>query len=199
METVILSDQDLLALIKSGEAYAFEVIFDRYWNQLYKIAFARLNNDADAKDIVQELLISFWNRREKLEIQTSIENYLFGALKLSIISHYRSEKVQQVSLEDATERLSILEDSVTDVEDYLELENVLEEALILMPETLRQIYLLRCDNVPVKEIAQQLGLADQTVKNYIAEVVRRLRLVITEKYPEKHLTYLLLIIQLLNK
>lgn len=199
METLKLTDPDLLSLIQNGEPYAFEVIFERYWDKLFKTAAARVNNVDDAKDIVQELLISFWNRREKLEIQTTIENYLFGALKLRIISHFRSERVCEVRLEDAIERISILEDSVTDVEDYIELENVLEEALILMPETLRRIYILRCDNVPVKEIAQKLGLADQTVKNYIAEVIRRLRTVITEKYPEKHLTYLLLLIHLLNK
>jgi RNA polymerase sigma factor (sigma-70 family) len=199
METLVLTDQDLLSLIKNGEPYAFEVIFERYWDQLFKTAVARLNNEDDAKDIVQELLISFWNKREKLAIKTTIENYLFGALKLSIISHFRTEKVCEIRLEDAIERISILEDSVTDIEDYLELEHVLEEAVSLMPETLRSIYILRCDNVPVKEIALKLGLADQTVKNYIAEVIRRLRTVITKKYPEKHLTYLVVLMHLLNK
>jgi predicted transcriptional regulator len=68
-----------------------------------------------------------------------------------------------------------------------------------MPEMLRKVYLLRSENHSVKAIAGELGLADQTVKNYIAEVSRRLRIVIAEKYPEKHLTYMALLIAILHK
>ncbi len=80
----------------------------------------------------------------------------------------------------------------------IQLEYLLEEAVSLMPETFKKIYALRSENIPVKEIALQLGLADQTVKNYITELLRRLRQNISEKYPEKHLTYFLIFLSLLN-
>ncbi len=199
MRIVPISDHELFAQIQQGESYAFDLLFDKYWEKLYKTAVARLNNMDDAKDIVQELLINLWNRKESIEIKTTLENYLFGSLKLSIISYFRSLKTEETRLQEAAERISILEKSITDVKDYLELEMVLEEAVNLMPETLKKIYILRCDNVPIKDIALQLGLADQTVKNYISELLRRLRRTISEKYPEKHFTYLLLLIHMLNK
>jgi RNA polymerase sigma-70 factor (ECF subfamily) len=199
MRTIVISDQDLLTAIKNGESTAFDLLFDRYWDKLYKTAFARLNNSDDAKDLVQELLISLWNRRETIVITSKLENYLFGALKFSIISYFRSLKIKEQRLVEATERINILENSVNEVKDYLELENILKEAVNLMPETLKKIYELRCDNLSLKEIASRLGLADQTVKNYLSEVIRRLKQVILEKHPEKHLTYLALIISILNK
>lgn len=54
METLLLT----LSQVKNGEPYAFEMIFERYWDKLFKTAAARVNNVDDAKDIVQELLIS---------------------------------------------------------------------------------------------------------------------------------------------
>lgn len=198
MKAHSISDYNLLSQIRLGDTAAFDLLFDRYWEKLYRVAFARLHNVDDAKDLVQELLINFWNRRERVEIKTTLESYLFGSLKLSIISYFRSLKSNDLRLDDVLERINILEESVTDLEDYLQLEHILDKAVNLMPETLRKIYTLRCDNVPVKEIALQLGLADQTVKNYISELLRRLRQNISEKYPEKHLTYIFIFLSFLT-
>lgn len=198
MKAHSITDYNLLSQIRLGDTAAFDLLFDRYWEKLYRVAFARLHNIDDAKDLVQELLINFWNRRERIEIKTTLESYLFGSLKLSIISYFRSLKSYDLRLDDVLERINILEESVTDLEDYLQLEHILDKAVNLMPETLRKIYTLRCDNVPVKEIALQLGLADQTVKNYISELLRRLRQNISEKYPEKHLTYILIFLSFLT-
>jgi RNA polymerase sigma-70 factor (ECF subfamily) len=193
------SDTELLAQIKDNDHFAFDVLFERYWKKLYQTALARLSDEDVAKDIVQEIFIRIWKRRERLEIQTSLENYLQSAVRLRVISHYRSKKVNELQLQNALERVNLLEDSIHSLTDYLELEKTLQEAVESMPEMLKKVYQLRSDNHSVKAIAGQLGLADQTVKNYIAEVSRRLRVVIAEKYPEKHLTYMALLIAALHK
>ncbi len=193
------SDLALLEQIKASDHSAFDVLFDRYWEKLYKTAFARLGDDVIAQDIVQEIFIKVWQRRENLSINTSLENYLHGAVRLSVISHFRSQQASDLRLQDALERINLLEDSIEAIADYIELEKTLEEAVNGMPEMLKKVYMLRSDNLSVKAIAGELGLADQTVKNYIAEATRRLRVVIAEKYPEKHLTYLALLLPLLHK
>jgi RNA polymerase sigma factor (sigma-70 family) len=193
------SDVELLGQIKNDDRFAFDILFDRYWKKLYRTAVARLNDDAEAQDLIQEIFIKIWQRRKKLEIHTSLENYLQRSVRLSVISHFRSKKIYDVQLQDAVERINVLEDAIHSLSDYVELERTLEDAVTAMPETLRKVYLLRSENLSVKEIANRLGLADQTVKNYIAEVTRRLRIIIAEKYPEKHLTYMALLIAILHK
>lgn len=193
------SDLVLLQQIKESEHVAFDVLFDRYWEKLYKAAYARLGDDVIAQDIVQEIFIKLWQRRESISINIALENYLHGAVRLSVISHFRSLQANDLRLQDAMERINLLEDSIDAIADYIELEKTLEEAVNNMPEMLKKVYLLRSDNLSVKAIAGELGLADQTVKNYIAEATRRLRIVITEKYPEKHLTYVALLLPLLHK
>jgi RNA polymerase sigma-70 factor (ECF subfamily) len=188
------SDADLIVRIKKDERFAFDLLFDRYWRKLYQTAQARLNDDVVSQDIVQEIFIKIWQRRASIQIRTSLENYLQSAVRLSVISHFRSKKVTHVQMEDALERVQLLESSIDSLKDYYELERTLEEAVNDMPEMLKKVYLLRTENHSVKAIAGELGIADQTVKNYLSEVSRRLRLVIKEKFPEKHLTYLAIIV-----
>jgi RNA polymerase sigma factor (sigma-70 family) len=193
------TDTDLLLLVKGNGHSAFNALFDRYWQKGYQKAFARLNDKIVAQDIVQEIFINLWQRRSNLDIHTSFENYLYSAVRLKVISHFRSQKVSIIQLQDAFERMMLLESTSESLTDYIELERVLETTISVMPEMLQQVYLLRTENYSVKDIAGQLGIADQTVKNYMGEVLRRLRVVIKEKYPEKNLTYLALILAILYK
>ncbi|MBK0378464.1 RNA polymerase sigma factor [Mucilaginibacter segetis] len=194
-----LTDKELLTQIRHDDHDAFDILFDRYWQQLFKSACARLDDNDTAQDIVQEIFIKLWQRRASLNIDGPLENYLHSAVRLSVISHYRSKKVTVVQLDDALERINLLEDSIGSLTDYLELEKTLQLTVDGMPDMLKKVYQLRSENHSVKAIAVELGLADQTVKNYITEVSRRLRITIAEKYPEKHLTYIALIVAMLHK
>ncbi|OOQ61411.1 RNA polymerase sigma factor [Mucilaginibacter pedocola] len=194
-----VSDTELLLRIKDGDHSSFDLLFDRYWERLYRAALARVDDDSVAQDIVQELFIKLWERRHKLTIQLSLENYLLSAVRFSVISHFRSKNVNEVRLDDALQRVELLEASINENAGYFELEKTLEDALSKMPDMLQKVYQLRSENKPVKQIAGELGVAEQTVKNYISEVLRRLRIAIIEKHPEKQVTYLALLIAILNK
>jgi len=192
------SDSALLQLIKENDHNAFDLLFDRYWETLYRAANARLQDEAVSKDVVQEIFIKLWQRRDALAIQIGLENYLLSAVRLSVISHFRSRKVNVVRLEDALQRVELLESAIHDQTGYLELEKTLDDAIKHMPEMLQRVYQLRSENLSVKAIAGELGLAEQTVKNYISEVLRRLRVVIIDKHPEKHAAYLALLLLTLH-
>ena len=188
-----ISDSDLLLQIKADDHSSFDLLFDRYWERLYRAAFARIDDSSVAQDVVQELFIKLWERRHTIQIQLSLENYLLSAVRFGVISHFRSKNVNEVRIDDALQRVQLLEASINENEGYFELERTLEEALSKMPDMLQKVYHLRSENKAVKEIAGELGVAEQTVKNYISEVLRRLRIAIVEKHPEKNLTYLALL------
>lgn len=192
-------DKTLLLQIKEDDSLAFDLLFERYWEKLYRAANARLNDDAVAQDIVQEIFIKLWQRRKVLEVQLSLEYYLLSAVRLSVMGHFRSQKTNDLRMQDALRRVSYLEDSIESHADYLELEKTLDAAVNSMPEMLQKVYQLRSENLSVKAIAGELGLAEQTVKNYISEVLRRLRQTIIDQHPEKHATYLAVLMALLYK
>jgi RNA polymerase sigma factor (sigma-70 family) len=193
------SDQALLDQLKLDNNLAFATLFDRYWKRMYRAAHARLSDPATAEDIVQDIFIKLWQRRQVLNIAGPLENYLLSAVRLSVLNHYRSQKLNTVVIEEALDRIMLLEDSLESLTDYIELEKTLALAVTAMPAMLKKVYELRSENRSIKEIAKELGLADQTVKNYIAEVIRRLRIVIVKEYPEKSLHYLPLLFLLLHQ
>lgn len=194
-----LSDNFLLQQIKNNDHSAFDVLFERYWKKLYQSALARINDKEVAQDIVQELFIKLWDRRAELDIKSSFENYLLNAVRFNVISYYRSKKVTEANLQSALDRIDILEESIHSLSDYLELEKILQDAVNQMPEMLKRVYQLRSENLSIKDIGNEVGLAEQTVKNYLTEGSRRLRITVAEKYPEKHLTYIALLTILLHK
>lgn len=194
-----ISDNDLLIQIREDDHSSFDLLFDRYWERLYRAALARIADDFIAQDIVQELFIKLWERRHTISINLSLENYLLSAVRFGVISHFRSKNVNEVRLDDALQRVNLLEASINENAGYFELERTLEEALNKMPVMLQKVYQLRSENKAVKEIAGELGITEQTVKNYISEVLRRLRVAIVNKHPEKQLTYVTLLLALLNK
>ena len=196
---MIVDPNLLISRIKEDDELAFNQLFELYWEKLYSAAWARVNDAEVAKDIVQELFIKIWQRRKSLDIKGAVSAYLQTAVKLSVISHYRTKSKADLQLQDAATRMNIIQDAVSDLDDYLQLELLITETVAKMPELLQQVYILRNESKRIKEIAADLGIAEQTVKNYTAEVLRRLSLVIQEKYPEKYAAYLSILLYLVNK
>ena len=170
-----IADSILLSRIREDDHSAFDLLFERYWERAYRAARARLDDEAQAQDLVQEIFIKLWQRRHTLAIQTSFEQYLLSAVRLSVISYFRSQKVTHVRLEDALQRVELLENSIHDHSGYLELEQTLEQAVKHMPEMLQKVYELRSENHSVKAIASELGLAEQTVKNSLVRSRKAIR------------------------
>ncbi|MFA6944433.1 MAG: sigma factor [Pedobacter sp.] len=71
-----LTDSQLLEAIKLSNSSAFDILFDRYWDKLYNIALSRLNDSDQVQDIIQELFIKIWERKENINIKISFESYL---------------------------------------------------------------------------------------------------------------------------
>jgi DNA-directed RNA polymerase specialized sigma24 family protein len=86
---------DLLSLLKNGEAKTFEMIYERFADRLYNYVYRRMNIKEVSEEIVQEIFVSLWGKRETVEIITSMDAYLFGAAKFRILSYIRSERVRK--------------------------------------------------------------------------------------------------------
>lgn len=128
-----------------------------------------------AEDIVQELFISLWNRRESLQIRTSLQTYLFTSNRYQIIKAVRS-RVQNSSLfQNLEER--ILTSSDSDALLYSkELRDRVTKIVSQLPEKCREIFLLsREQQLSNTEIARKLNISVKTVENQITIALRKIR------------------------
>ncbi|HMF73630.1 MAG TPA: RNA polymerase sigma-70 factor [Flavitalea sp.] len=152
----------------------FEDLFQTYWEPLYAYAYRILEDHDDAQDIIQDLFLKLWKKRDHIAIASSIESYLFTSVKHGIYSHIRSNSRRN------THYMQIARDveQVIEYEKYLEKEevrNFLRQSVDRLPEKMKQIvklYLHDCLNV--REIAQTLCLSEQTVRNQLGNAVRKL-------------------------
>jgi RNA polymerase sigma-70 factor (family 1) len=172
------SDSELFEELKKDNKMAFSILFDRYSDILFRFIQKRIESIPDVEDIIQEVFISMWNRRIKIEVGDSIYPYLFKAAKYEMIDWLiKSEKRNR-----HLDYLEINKDQYligTTSEDELiakELAKLLENEMSRMPDTMRSIFRLsRSEDMSIKDIANQLSLSEQTVKNNVSMALNRLK------------------------
>ncbi|WP_231577466.1 RNA polymerase sigma factor [Sphingobacterium sp. IITKGP-BTPF85] len=164
--------------LKKDNKMAFSILFDRYSDILFRFIQKRIESVPDVEDIIQEVFISMWNRRSKIEVSDSIYPYLFKAAKYEMIDWLiKSEKRNR-----HLDYLEINKDQYligTTSEDELiakELARLLENEMSRMPDTMRSVFRLsRSEDMSIKDIANQLSLSEQTVKNNVSMALNRLK------------------------
>ncbi len=92
------TDRDLLEAIRRGDAEGWTRLVDEYQGRLLRFAQTRVPQAADAEDIVQDTFASFIKAVHTLQIETSIETYLFGILRNAIVNRVRTRWARTVCL-----------------------------------------------------------------------------------------------------
>ncbi|QTE37610.2 MULTISPECIES: RNA polymerase sigma-70 factor [Mucilaginibacter] len=173
-----LDDQQLLRLLINGSEDAFAAIYNRYWRKLVAIGYSHTKDRFLAEEIVQEVFLSIWNRRNELKIDT-VSSYLATAIKFSIFKHIATNNRRQRIL-SAMPNASLVE--MTDelvharfLKEYIS--GVVEE----MPEKCRLVYKLsREEGLNVGEISQKMNIAEKTVEAHLSKALKVLRLNLKE-------------------
>ena len=78
------SDNKIIELIKQGDITAFNTLFKSVYLQLY------IPDPEDAKDILQNVFLRFWEKRENIDIHTSLNAYLYRAIQNECLNYLRS-------------------------------------------------------------------------------------------------------------
>lgn len=166
------TEVDLITSLREGDEAAFAQIFKKYWFPLYEVAFAKVQSHELAEEIVQDLLVTLWVKRNILLI-TNLSHYLFAALKNRCIDHIRKQVTQEKYFEHCKTYFS-----TTNQADENEHEVVLalEMGLSTLPEKSRSIFISnKFDGVPNKEIAKKLKISEKSVQYHITKCVKQLR------------------------
>jgi len=179
-----MEESALLNGLRGGREDLFAEIFNKHWEALFREAYYRLKKHDEAQDMVQDIFTDFWQRRHSIQISTSISAYLHGALKHKIIRHFTRSRLHQTVVDHMLLHMQAFEDSILEIITAGEIQKTLQEAIAQFPDNMRQIFLLRSQDFTIAEIAEALGLSQQTVKNNNSQALKRLKHVLTEKHPE---------------
>ncbi len=166
------SDLELIEGLKAGNEKSFETIYNRYSSKLYSAAYNILRNKEVCEDLVQELFIDLWTKRDKLEI-LNLKSYLYRSIRNKVLMVLRLGRIT-LGL-DVVEML--IDEYATDghlIEK--EMKESLDRGISALPEKCREIFVLsRKDQLSRKEIASQLNISVKTVENQLTNALKRLR------------------------
>ena len=179
--TNTMDDIFLLQLIKNGDKQAFKYIFDTYFTALCRFMYLYLGNTQEAEDIASDILASIWENRKKLEIRLTFKAYLFQAAKNRCLNAIRDRKAT-VSLDDINGQ-DTPQVNVTDSLETEELNHLIQEAILSLPDKCREVFLKsRTNNLTNQEIAESMDISVKTVEAQITKALKQIRKFLGEQY-----------------
>jgi RNA polymerase sigma-70 factor (ECF subfamily) len=171
------TDQQLSAFLKSGDERAFAEIYERYWSVLFLYVRNMLRDNEEAKDIVQEVFATLWMKTDQLDPDNCLSSYLYCYTRHKAIDHIRRDKVKG----DYMQALSALIQEEPLMPDAAireqQLAAIIEAAIGDLPAKMREVFeLSRKSHLPYKEIAEQLGISEHTVKRQVSNALQILKM-----------------------
>lgn len=177
-----LDDKLLFEKLREDKLDAFEEFFKK--NQPYMVSYAYkfLDDWETARDIVQEVFISFWENKDKIIITTSLKAYLFSAIKNQCANNVKHQLVKQKFTSHAQAELHQMELAYLEADDpYLklhtkELDKKIEQTINSLPEQCRLTFeLSRYKGMKSKDIAKKMDISVRTVETQIYRALKVLR------------------------
>jgi RNA polymerase sigma-19 factor, ECF subfamily len=168
-------DPDCWKKIQSGDVAAFSFLFKNHYPSLYRFAGRYIRDAQTIENIVQNVFVDLWIKKEKLEIKISLKSYLYQMVRNQALNFLNKEK-RMIAIENGQ---SLPENLVISPEEKFEAEElheIVHRAIDTLPFQCRQVYLMkRYDQLKYTEIAGILNISVNTVKTQMKRALKSLQ------------------------
>jgi RNA polymerase sigma-70 factor (family 1) len=175
MDYLLQKDEALLELLCQSDTKAFNEIYRRYWQVVFRYAISKVPAQEIAEDICQDIFVSLWQRRAVLSIQ-NLEAYLVQATKYGVLSYIRLQVQDRKHM--ALAKSYKVADNETENSTALHiLMEAWEKAISGLPPKTQHIFRLsNIEDYSNKEIASMLDLTEKAVEYHITKSYKSIRL-----------------------
>lgn len=159
----VLDDEDCYNRLRAGDESAFRHLIGVYGPVLCRYADRIIMNSAAAEDIVTEVLVKVWEKRETFHSFTNVKRFFYVAARNASLQYIRDRQREQRKFEAFNE---VYTDVAVDEVIYAEMMVELQKAIAALPDKMREVFIMGyIRQLSNQEIAAQLNLSDQTVRN----------------------------------
>lgn len=169
-------------ILKEGDINAFSEIYSEFYTSLYAYSRKYISDPGEAEDIVQNVFIGLWEKRDNLLIHSSFKSYLYRMVSNSCLNVLKHQEVKNEYARDFKIRMMeednqrIQDEIVSEEINHTEIINDLTQAVNELPDSCRRIFKMsRFSNMKSKEIAKDLGISVRTVETQIYRALKLLR------------------------
>ncbi len=163
---------------------AFEELFKAQFKALHSYASVMLYHDSHAEEIVQNVFVRIWEKRDLLDVQISAKAYLYKCVHNDCLNYLKHKKIKAKYQDHAAFTMNDQTNNTSDKLILGELQERLQVALNELPEQCRTIFQMsRFEELKYREIADELGLSIKTVENQMGKALRILRVKLVDFLP----------------
>ena len=175
-DIISYSDEELVQEIKANNVFAFDQLYKKYCKKVYKFGYSILKTVEDSENLVQDVFLSLWENRNKVEKNSSIKSYIFTITYNSAISIIRKRANESKYIEYLQSLQELNEESVNLEMEYEELKNRINKIVQALPPRQKEIYLLHyIEGLKYSEIAERLNISVNTIENHISRALKTIR------------------------
>lgn len=165
----------LIRDLKQGSVSAFTVIYHRYFQRIYVYCLQFTKSQQEAEDIVQEVFVQLWCNRSKITTEHSLKSLIYVIARNFLVKVYR-QNINAPIFEDYIAYCNTFGECDRLAIEYNEFLSAVERFVSELPTAQQQVVRLsKFDQFSNKEIAQRLGINEQSVKNYLSKGLKYLR------------------------
>lgn len=167
------TDDELTQLLRKSDESAFTYIYNHYWDKLYYVAYRLLRDTDAAEEIVQEVFMALWKKRETLSIQ-SMNPYLGAMTRYAVYRFLAKQKLSKTKENDvAMENSGAV--SEIDVENKILLE-IVTRLSNKLPEKCRLVFQYnKLEDQSLPEVAERLNMSQKTAEAHLTKALRVVR------------------------
>jgi len=179
----------LLERIRAGDSDAFDAVFRANYAALVGSAERILGRRDVAEEIVQDVMLELWRRRETLAVEDSLRGYLFRATRNRSLNHLRHGAIEKRAEPELAANRAESGSSAHAALVEEEIEVAVKRAVADLPARCREVFeLSRVHGLRYAEIATTLGISVKTVEAQMGKALRLLRERLAQWLPDSRST-----------
>lgn len=190
------TDRILFKRVSESDEQAFNMIFDRYWPQVYGTTFHLTKKAEEARDLSQEIFIKLWQNRDRLTGIDNPSSYLYTISRNLAIDHLRKNVFNPSNTDFLLTYFQSAVSTPQEMAEYRELQRLLNAAVETLPGKIKEVFTLsRYKGFTHEQIASKLGISVVSSKTYIVRALQLIRKFMRD-HSDAHLSWLACIILL---
>jgi RNA polymerase sigma-70 factor, ECF subfamily len=178
----MIRDIEIIRRIRQGDKAEFESLFRSSYVSLVHYAKSIIKDHDTAEEIVQDLFFRLWQNREKINIESSLNGYLFRAVHNKCLHHIDHLRIVGRHVQESVSGQTTSSEDPVDIIRYKELQEKINLILERLPGRCSQIFCMnRFEGLKYNEIAEKLSVSVKTVEANMGKALKKFRKALIEK------------------
>lgn len=186
-------EKELIDLTSKGDKRAFSALFEAYHKPLGRYVYKMTESLETTEEIVQDVFIKIWIKKEQLNEINSLSNYLFILSRNLVLNYLRKQSRYQIHFQawDNTKELEVAQ--LQEEDSYEHLREVVEKAIESLSEQQKRIYkLCKLERLKYEEVAAKLNLSIETIRKHMYLASKTIKLYVKQHNEEAIILLMLL-------